>query len=67
MYKFRVAYQASVSSGDVRVLKLVDRRQRVTARNEDQARRMAREVDPQWFRPVKVVAEAWVIADTDED
>jgi len=61
MYKFRVDYQASVPSGDARLLKLVNRRQRVTARNEDQARRMAQEVDPQWFRPIKVVAEAWVI------
>lgn len=57
MHNFVVEYQASVRSGDVRVLKLVDRRQRVTARNEDQARRMACEIDGAFFRPTRIYIE----------
>ena len=51
---YRVRYDASVCSGNVRILKLETRTIEVSAEDERGAYRAAREIDPAFFRPRQV-------------
>ena len=51
---YRVRYDASVCSGNVRILKLETRTVEVSAEDERGAYRAAREIDPAFFRPRQV-------------